>query len=135
MKNKIYVKCLVENEPYTFDFETEQRINSIDTLKIACVDVIIDNQVDSLTKDKIVIVWSNLITKNIKSTINHNFNIQFRNEYIESIQNKRILELKAELAQTKIINEIEIILNDIIKLKEKLFNQFLKKHNFNHEGY
>jgi hypothetical protein len=135
MKNKIYVKCLVDNNPYTFDFETETKFINAKALEFACVDEIMSEVGDNTTKSKIAVIWANLINKKPPSTKQGEYNIYFRNKYIYSIKNQEIENLKNELGKQKDIDKIDLILNDIIILKEKLFNEFLLKMNFGHEGY
>lgn len=135
MKNKIYVKCLVDNNPYTFDFETEEKIINPKALDFACVDKIMSEVGDYTPKSKIAVIWANFINNKLPSTRQSENNVYFRNKYINSLNNQEIENLNTEALNKTNIIEIDVILEQIIIIKEKLFNEFLLKMNFNHEGY
>lgn len=145
-KNKFYIYCIVEQNPYTFDLEIDisnatKENTSLNIIYLTCIDFIISNIGNHITNENIEVVMAKDITfekSKLKSIRNIDYYCHFyeshfkKHKYseIESLQNEYIKEMANQNWDSA-----DLIYHDLSKIKDKLFNDFIVKMNFNHEGY
>lgn len=118
------IYCIINNECFTC--EAKLPYTTIKQLEIDCV-AFLESEIGNHTTDNKIELIMAKMTRN--TTLNIPIYLHFRKKYILSNNFTEINELREEYKSSS-IDMKRLILEDVIDLKEDLFNNYLKRCNF-----